>query len=242
MKSIVVFSGAGLSKESGVPTFRDAKDGLWENYRIEEVASQQGWQQNKQLVLDFYAARTKNILACEPNDAHRAIARLQDRFKVLNITQNIDDLLERAGCEDVWHLHGSIKFRKCERHCSIGYSGYFCTFRVPQEEPVQMGELCPECSGQLRPDIVWFGEAVDMREEFLANLADSTDVFIGVGTSAQVYPAAGMLHVFSPAPEKYFIDPNPPSQLQGFEILAGKAGEQLPGLVEKLLKKASRAP
>ncbi len=235
-KSIVVFSGAGLSKESGVPTFRDAKDGLWENYRIEEVASQDGWQHNPQLVLEFYEARTRNIRACEPNAAHRAIARLQEKYKVVNITQNIDDLLERAGCQDVWHLHGSIKFRKCERHRSIGYPQFHCTYRAPQDEPVRMGELCPQCSGQLRPDIVWFGEAVDMREEEVANLAEDTDVFIGVGTSALVYPAAGMLHVFAPARTKYFIDPHPPTHLQGFEILTGKAGERMPELVEKLLQ------
>ena len=196
-KHLVVFSGAGLSKESGVPTFRDAKDGLWENYRVEEVASQAGWRRNKQLVLDFYAARLGNIRKCAPNAAHQAIARLQEKYHVLNITQNIDDLLERAGCEHVWHVHGSINARKCERHHSIGIVEFRCDYHAAQVEPVRWGELCPKCSGQLRPDIVWFGEAVDMRFHELADLADRTEVFIGVGTSAQVYPAAGVIDIFS---------------------------------------------
>ena len=234
-KYVVVFSGAGLSKESGVPTFRDAKDGLWENYRFEDVASQDGWQRNKELVLNFYAARTQNIRDCRPNAGHQAIARLQEKYHVLNITQNIDDLLERAGCTDVWHLHGSINFRKCEHHLSIGVPGFRCDFREPQTEPVHMGELCPICFGQMRPDIVWFGEAVDMKWHHLANLAESADIFIGVGTSAQVFPAAGVLEVFSDAKEKYFIDPHPPGHLAGFELLKGGAGEHLPRLAEELL-------
>jgi NAD-dependent deacetylase len=237
-KYLVVFSGAGLSKESGVPTFRDAKDGLWENYRIEEVASQEGWRRDKKLVLDFYAARTQQIRGCAPNLAHQAIARLQEKYHVLNITQNIDDLLERAGCEHIWHLHGSINFRKCERHQSIGFGDFHCDFREPQTEPVVLGQTCPKCSGQLRPDIVWFGEAVDMREGFLFDLAEKTEIFIGVGTSAQVYPAAGMLNVFASAREKYFIDPHPPSSIQGFSIRAGAAGEHLPKLAEELLGRA----
>src|SRR5271156_1295982 len=156
-KYLVIFSGAGLSKESGVPTFRDAKDGLWENYRIEEVASQAGWQRDKKLVLEFYAARMANIRTSQPNEAHKAIARLQEKYHVLNITQNIDDLLERAGCEHVWHLHGGINSRKCERHLSIGIDHFLCDYSAAQVEPVRLGELCPKCEGQLRPDIVWFG-------------------------------------------------------------------------------------
>jgi NAD-dependent deacetylase len=237
-KYLVVFSGAGLSKESGVPTFRDAKDGLWENYRIEEVASQEGWRRDRQLVLNFYAARTRQIRGCSPNLAHQAIAGLQEKYHVFNITQNIDDLLERAGCEHVWHLHGSINFRKCEMHHSIGIDQFRCDYREPQTEPVTMGELCPKCGRQMRPDIVWFGEAVDMREGYLIDLAEKADIFIGVGTSAQVYPAAGMLSVFAHAREKYFIDPHPPASIQGFTILAGKAGEHLPRLAEELRARA----
>jgi len=235
-KHLVVFSGAGLSKESGVPTFRDAKDGLWENYRIEEVASQEGWQHDKKLVLEFYAARMANIRKCQPNEAHKAIARLQEKFHVLNITQNIDDLLERAGCEHVWHLHGSINSRKCERHHSIGIDHFLCDFSAAQVEPVVLGELCPKCQGQLRPDIVWFGEAVDMRWHELADLAGKTDVFIGVGTSAQVYPAAGVLDVFTEAKDKFFIDPHPPARLQDFVRFAGAAGVHLPKLATELMR------
>jgi NAD-dependent deacetylase len=237
-KYVVVFSGAGLSKESGVPTFRDAKDGLWENYRIEEVASQEGWRRDKRLVLDFYAARTRQIRSCAPNPAHLAIARLQEKYHLLNVTQNIDDLLERGGCQDVWHLHGSINFRKCEWHHSIGYGDCHCDFREAQAEPVVFGDICPKCAGQLRPDIVWFGEAVEMREHLLIDLAEKTEVFIGVGTSAQVYPAAGMLNLFGAAKEKYFIDPHPPASIRGFSILAGPAGEHLPRLADELLGRA----
>ena len=106
-KNIVIFSGAGLSKESGIPTFRDS-NGLWHNHNVSDVADHDGWFRNPKLVLDFYKERFENIKKCEPNDAHKAIASLQDKFNVINITQNIDDLLERAGCENVWHLHGSI--------------------------------------------------------------------------------------------------------------------------------------
>jgi NAD-dependent deacetylase len=237
-KHLIVFSGAGLSKESGVPTFRDAKDGLWENYRIEEVASQEGWQRDKKLVLEFYAARLGNIRKCEPNAAHHAIARLQEKYHVLNITQNIDDLLERAGCEHVWHLHGSINARKCERHHSIGIDHFLCDYHAAHVEAVRLGELCPKCSGQLRPDIVWFGEAVDMRWHELADFANRTAVFIGVGTSAQVYPAAGVIDIFSDVKQKFFIDPYPPPRLEDFVLLAGAAGEHLPRLVERLLREA----
>src|ERR1039457_6488106 len=114
MNRIVVFSGAGLSKESGIPTFRDCVDGLWHNYKIEEVATPKGWEKDQKKVLDFYAARWKNIKECEPNPAHKAIAKLQEKYEVTSITQNIDDLLERAGCKNVWHLHGQITQRKCE--------------------------------------------------------------------------------------------------------------------------------
>ena len=117
---IVALTGAGVSAESGIPTFRDAQGGLWHNYRIADVASREGWRRDKAVVLDFYAERTRNIRACQPNAAHQALALLQQKYRVVNITQNIDDLLERAGCTDVWHLHGSINHRKCEWHHSIG--------------------------------------------------------------------------------------------------------------------------
>ncbi|MDE3058134.1 MAG: silent information regulator protein Sir2 [Bacteroidota bacterium] len=239
-RAIVLFSGAGLSAESGISTFRDS-GGLWEQHRIEDVASPEGWQRNKKLVLDFYAQRFAKATACEPNPAHIAIAALQKKFDVVNITQNIDTLLERAGAKNVWHLHGRIDFQKCERHCSIfsDESGEFdCNYRAQISSPTQLGDKCPKCGGQLRPDVVWFGEAVDMRHDYLRTLIAKTEIFIGVGTSAQVYPAAGLLPLFRATPEKYFIDPNPAyAMLDGYEVLGGAASHHVPLLAKRLLER-----
>lgn len=241
MKTVVVFSGAGLSKESGIPTFRDSLNGLWENYRIQEVASREGWVSNPSAVLGFYAARWRNIQACEPNAAHFAIADLGRHCRVINITQNIDDLFEKAGVSDVMHLHGRIQSRKCEWHRSIsgipGDTQFHCDYRIDQTAPVELGEKCPRCGGQLRPDIVWFGEAVDMQWDYFEQLASATDVFIGVGTSGQVEPAATLLSVFLPARERYFIDPSPPRGLEKYQVIQGAAAEQIPKLVKDLLSR-----
>ncbi len=237
-KTIVIFSGAGLSAESGVPTFRDS-GGLWEQHRIEDVASPEGWTRNKKLVLNFYAERFLSQNKCMPNPAHSAIALLSKHHTVTNITQNIDTLLERAGCNTVWHLHGRIDMQKCEFHNSVGFPNsieFECDFKSTIEKPIALGDLCPKCGGQLRPDVVWFGEPVDMREEYLQKLIYSTDIFIGVGTSALVYPAAGIISMFRRTIEKYFIDPHPNHEvLNGFTIIQGKASETLPGLIEKLI-------
>ncbi len=239
MSNVIIFSGAGLSAESNIPTFRDS-NGLWHNHRVEDVADQEGWKKDKKLVLNFYKERWENIRSCEPNEGHKAIARLQEKHTVYNITQNIDDLLERAGCENVWHLHGSINKRKCEWHKDItnldGDINFKCDYEALHDKPVELGDLCPKCNGQMRPAVVWFGEAVDMKPSYLATLVEMADVFIGVGTSAQVHPAAGLLYEFSNTPTKYFIDPNPPMRLQSFIRLAGKAGEHLPKVADELLK------
>lgn len=237
--NIVIFSGAGLSTESGIPTFRDS-GGLWEQHRIEDVASPEGWQKNRKLVLDFYAMRFLKQAECQPNPAHHAIAKLSQHYTITNITQNIDTLLERAGCENVWHLHGRIDIQKCEFHHSLAFqfdSNFDCDYKSQIVKPIKLGEECPQCGGQLRPDIVWFGEPVDMRDEFLRQLIKSADIFIGVGTSAQVYPAAGLLPMFRRTKEKYFIDPHPNYELlDGYTVLQGSASEQLPKLVGKLLE------
>jgi len=236
--NIVIFSGAGLSTESGIPTFRDS-GGLWEQHRIEDVASPEGWARNKKIVLDFYAMRFIKQTECSPNPAHHAIAELSQHHSVVNITQNIDTLLERAGCDSVWHLHGRIDYQKCEFHRSLAFPEQYdfeCDYKSQIIKPIQLGDLCPKCGGQLRPDIVWFGEPVDMREEFLMEQIRSADIFIGVGTSAQVYPAAGLLPMFRRTKEKYFIDPHPNYDLlDGYKVLKGSASEQLPKLVAKLL-------
>jgi NAD-dependent deacetylase len=243
MKTIVVFSGAGLSQESGIPTFRDSKTGLWENHKIEDVASQEGWQNNKQLVLDFYKARYENCSKVEPNAAHLAIAALEKKYRVINITQNVDNLLERAGCTQVWHLHGDLYHRKCEWHKDIsnldGDTQFTCDFKIIQDKPVELGEKCPKCNGQLRPDVVWFGEAVDMRDKELFGLMNNTYAFIGCGTSAQVHPAASLLPTFNylPKERKFFIDKSPMLRLQSWTTIQGSASEKLPELVDDLLKR-----
>lgn len=235
--NIVLFSGAGLSAESGIPTFRDS-GGLWEQHRIEDVASPEGWRRDPDLVLNFYAMRFHAQNRCQPNAAHHAIAELSRQHTLLNITQNIDTLLERAGCENVWHLHGRIDQQKCEFHHSLAFdesSECECDFRSRIAEPVRKGDHCPKCGGQLRPDIVWFGEPVEMREEVLRDAVRRAEVFIGVGTSALVYPAAGLLPMFRRTPEKYFIDPHPNDEmLEGFTVLQGSASEHLPQLVKTL--------
>lgn len=235
---IVVFSGAGVSAESGIPTFRDS-GGLWEQHRIEDVASPEGWARNKKMVLDFYAMRYLKQRECVPNPAHLALAQLSQKYTVVNITQNIDTLLERAGNETVWHLHGRIDMQKCEYHHSLASDNdpeYSCDFRSAIEQPIRIGDLCPRCGSQLRPDIVWFGEPVDMRETYVMELIAAAQIFIGVGTSAQVYPAAGLLPLFRRVREKYFIDPHPHhGMLDGFTILLGSASEHVPRLVSSLL-------
>jgi NAD-dependent deacetylase len=237
-KRIVIFSGAGLSAESGVPTFRES-GGLWENHRIEDVASPQGWASNSQMVLDFYAKRFLKMRNCQPNPAHLAIAELAKHHDVVCITQNIDDLLERAGVSNVWHLHGRIDWKKCEFHEDIpAYPNdlFCCSYKDDLQEPIILGDKCPQCGAQVRPDVVWFGEAVNMRQDYLQDLVETTDVFIGVGTSAKVYPAAGLLGIFENTPEKVFIDPKPAREvLNGFKVMAKTASEAMPEYVKNLL-------
>ena len=239
MGKIVIFSGAGLSAESGIPTFRDA-GGLWEGYRIEDVATPFGWIRNKQLVLDFYEERFLQMQKCKPNAAHLAIADLSSYFDVICITQNIDTLLEQAGVKEVWHLHGRIDYHKCEWHYSIGPidADWQCDYRAATRSPTQIGDLCPKCNRQLRPDVVWFGEAVDMRTDRLYEIVSQVDAFIGVGTSATVYPAANLLRFFGDVKEKYFIDPNPAYDvLNGFTVIEGTAAQKVPELVAVLKAK-----
>lgn len=239
MKTILTFSGAGLSKESGIPTFRDSKDGLWENYKVEEVADHKAWHNNKEVVLKFYEDRFNNMKPCRPNAAHEALAALQEKYKVVNITQNIDDLLEQAGCKNVWHLHGSINRRKCEKHRNItnldGDINFTCDYATEHKEPVKLGDKCSKCESHMRPDVVWFGEAVDMRLNEIKNLLDEAYIFIGVGTSAQVSPAADLVWMSRLVPLKFWIDPEPPLRLKSFGILKGKATEKMPELTKFLL-------
>ena len=193
-KHIVVLSGAGISAESGLKTFRDS-DGLWMGYDVYEVASPQGWHNNPQLVLDFYNARRKDVATAIPNAAHIGLAELENDFDVTIITQNIDDLHERAGSSKVLHLHGEIfKMR------SVANEDLFFEIRGD----INLGDNAEDGS-QLRPHIVWFGEAVHMMEKAAALLNDC-DYFVVVGTSLQVYPAASLLYYAPPYLPKFIID------------------------------------
>ncbi len=193
-KHIVVLSGAGISAESGLKTFRDS-DGLWMGYDVYEVASPQGWQKDPKLVLDFYNARRKDVAAALPNAAHIGLAELENDFDVTIITQNIDDLHERAGSTNVLHLHGEIfKMR------SIANENLYFDIRGD----INLGDKAAD-GAQLRPHIVWFGEAVPMIEKAAALLNDC-DYFVVVGTSLQVYPAASLLYYAPPYLPKFIID------------------------------------
>lgn len=198
-KHIVVLSGAGISAESGLKTFRDS-DGLWMGYDVYEVASPQGWYSNPQLVLDFYNARRKEVALALPNAAHTGLAELENDYDVTIITQNIDDLHERAGSGRVLHLHGEIfKMRSVADENKI--------FEI--RDDILLGQLAPD-GHQLRPHIVWFGEAVPMMEQAAAIVQDC-DYFVVVGTSLQVYPAASLLYYVAPYLPKFIIDKKIPA-------------------------------
>jgi NAD-dependent deacetylase len=197
-KNLIVLSGAGVSAESGLKTFRDS-DGLWMGYDVYEVASPQGWQKDPELVLDFYNQRRKEVAKALPNAAHKAIADLQTDYNVIVITQNIDDLHERAGSKNVIHLHGEIFKMRSEKDEN--------TFYEIRDE-IHLGEKASDGS-QLRPHVVWFGEQVPMIEKAAAIL-QTADIFMLVGTSLQVYPAAGLIDFLPAGIPKYIIDKNPP--------------------------------
>lgn len=198
-KRIVVFSGAGMSAESGISTFRDG-NGLWENYNIEEVATPDAWAKNPQLVQRFYNERRTGILAAVPNEAHQLIAQLQKEFDVDVITQNIDDLHERAGSEKVHHLHGNIRFAK-----SSGPNQEKKYYPIDGSSLDLSNDFCDE-GYPLRPHVVWFGEEVPMYETVIP-IIQQADIFIVIGTSLNVYPAAGLIHYCNPMSRKYLIDP-----------------------------------
>ncbi len=197
-KNLIVLTGAGVSAESGLKTFRDS-DGLWMGYDVYEVASPQGWQKDPELVLDFYNQRRKEVAKALPNVAHKGIADLQNDFNVTVITQNIDDLHERAGSKNVIHLHGEIFKMRSEKDENTFYE---------IKDEIHFGEKAPD-GFQLRPHVVWFGEQVPMIEKAAAIL-QTADIFMLVGTSLQVYPAAGLIDFLAPGIPKYIIDKNPP--------------------------------
>ena len=196
---LVVLTGAGISAESGIPTFRGS-DGLWEGHDIYQVASPEGWAADPKLVLDFYNMRREKVLEVAPNPGHHILAELEAHFHLDIITQNIDDLHERAGSTRIMHLHGEI--RKARSTCNPDW------VQDIEGPHLNWGEVCPEGS-QLRPHIVWFGEAVPLIEPAAALVA-AADLFVVVGTSLNVYPAAGLFQVARPEIPKYIIDPAVP--------------------------------
>ncbi len=223
---IVILTGAGISAESGLRTFRDS-DGLWENYHIEDVATPQAWRKNPELVQDFYNQRRKACIEAIPNAAHLALARLEIKHDVHIITQNIDNLHERAGSSNVLHLHGVITKAQSSLDANLTYDilGW----------ELKMGDRC-EMGSQLRPHVVWFGEAVPMIEP-AAKLCTQADLFIVIGTSLAVYPAASLIDFVGYDVPKYIIDPNTPSvhHVPNLIKILSPATVGVPDLVNELL-------
>lgn len=224
-KHIVVLSGAGVSAESGIPTFRGA-DGLWEGYRVDEVATPGAWERDYKLVLDFYNFRRKAVLEADPNQGHRVLAELENDFEVSVITQNIDDLHERGGSSNVLHLHGEIRKVRSTANPRLVYE--------LEGWELKDGDKC-ELGSQLRPHIVWFGEAVPMMEPAI-DICTSADALIVVGTSLQVYPAAGLIHAVDPGVPKFLVDPNIPmtTGVENLKAVAATGSEGLGIVAEEL--------
>ncbi len=227
MKKIVVLTGAGISAESGIQTFRDG-DGLWKKYRFEDLATPEAWKRDPGLVLEFYNWRRKNVWEAEPNAGHQALVKLEQKFDVQIITQNVDDLHERAGSKNVLHLHGELKKARSTVDPHLVYE--LKTWEL------KMGDKC-EKGSQLRPHIVWFGEPVPMIEP-AKNIVSKADILLIVGTSMVVYPAASLIIFVPPDKPKYYIDPKafPVGGISNLSIVKKTAGDGVPELVEQLLK------
>ena len=227
MKKLVVLSGAGISQESGIKTFRDA-DGLWNNYRIEEVASPVAWKHDPQMVLDFYNMRRKQLYEVYPNAAHYALAKLEEKYEVQIITQNVDDLHERAGSTLVLHLHGELKKVRSTLDENLVY--------ILNGWELKLGDLC-EKGSQLRPHIVWFGEPVPNIDSAIS-MAQKADLFLVVGSSLKVYPAAGLLHYVPHDVPKYLVDPEaePQYYINNLTIIKDKAAKGVQKFAELISK------
>ncbi len=223
-KHIVILTGAGISAESGLQTFRDA-GGLWEGANVEDVATPRGWRKNPAMVLDFYNYRRQQVLTAEPNLAHVALAELEQTANVSIITQNIDDLHERAGSTRVLHLHGQILVMRSETDELLKY---------PCHGDINMGDLA-EDGAQLRPDIVWFEEPVLVIEK-AANIVRTADVFVVIGTSLQVYPAAGLIDFVPAGAPKFLIDKAAVNVFgsENLEVIQKPATEGVNLLLQKL--------
>lgn len=226
MKHIVVLTGAGISAESGLRTFRDS-DGLWMGYNIEDVATPRAYQKNPQLVLDFYNMRRREVAAAVPNSAHLGLARLQEKYHVTIVTQNIDDLHERAGSTNIIHLHGEIFKMRSDKNESL---------ITEIREDIKLGDLATD-GHQQRPHIVWFEEPVPMIED-AALVMGIADIFILIGTSLQVYPAAGLIHYVPEHAPKYIIDKKIPhtGNLKNVKFIEKSATEGMILLLKELMR------
>lgn len=227
-KILVVLTGAGMSAESGIPTFRDA-GGLWEGHRVEDVATPEAWVRNPALVLDFYNQRRRKLAQVAPNDGHLGLARLQERFDVRIITQNVDDLHERAGSGRVMHLHGLLTQAR-STHAGIGEAGN-AVIDIGYRD-IAPGDKCP-LGSQLRPHVVWFGEDVPMIGPAI-ELAANAGIFVIIGTSLAVYPAAGLIDCVPRDAPVFLIDPATTSPRAGVRHIATGGGEGVRRLSELL--------
>jgi len=228
MKKLVVLTGAGMSAESGISTFRD-EGGLWEKYKIDDVATPNAWRKNKALVLDFYNQRRKQLFNVEPNAGHLALADLEKYFEVQIITQNVDNLHECAGSTNILHLHGELMKVRSTGHGAEVYN------LTEDNYETHVGDKCPK-GFQLRPHIVWFGEAVTLMSE-AEQLTKNADILLIIGTSLQVYPAAGLINSVNPGTLVFIIDPREIENLPPHVTFIQKgASEGMIELREKYLK------
>ena len=227
MKKLVVLSGAGISAESGIPTFRDS-DGLWEGFDVRQVATPEGWEENPELVLDFYNQRRKKALEVKPNRGHEILAELEELFEVTVVTQNVDDLHERAGSSNVIHLHGSLFESRSTKDERLVYA--------IEGWELNIGDMC-EKGSQLRPNIVWFGEMVPLMDK-AAQIAASADIFLVVGTSLSVYPAAGLINYVPYEALKYVVDPKLPTitNVPYLKLIENKASSGMELVKKELLE------
>lgn len=227
-KKLVVLTGAGMSAESGIKTFRD-DDGLWKNHHFQYLASPEGWKNDRELVTEFYNMRRKQLSEVAPNPGHLALVRLEEKFEVIIITQNVDDLHERAGSKNVLHLHGELKKVRSENNPDLVYE--------LKHWEMKTGDTADDGS-PIRPHVVWFGEPVPMFDKAVL-MASGADIFLIIGTSLVVYPAASLIHYVSNSAPKYLIDPKaePGTRIANLEIIRDTAAHGVPVLVDKLLSK-----
>jgi NAD-dependent deacetylase len=230
MKKIVVLTGAGISAESGIKTFREA-GGLWEGHDVMAVASPEGWRQNQELVLEFYNERRRKLREVQPNEAHRALVDLEAGYDVVVVTQNVDDLHERAGSSRVFHLHGELMKARSSQDEKLIYD---C------QGDIKLGDTC-ELGSQLRPHVVWFGEMVPMLKHAALEISEA-DIVLIVGTSMQVYPAAGLVGYAPFEIPIYYVDPRPSinyelSRMSNLKVLDEKASVGVPKVVAELMNR-----